>query len=157
MDLVRSGLRMLVAAAVSGALAPSADAQKRNRDVITRQEILNSAHQDRDLYEAVRSLRPHFLAGPRGVRTLGGAPPAPTVLYVNGTKMGDLEGLKLIRAVETEEVRYLEPSRAENEFGIGHSGGAVLVKLVKPTKAEKPDTTDRSFKGRDDRRVGGRC
>jgi hypothetical protein len=143
MELVRAGLPALVVAAVSAALAPSAQAQKRNRDVISRQEILGSAHQDRDLYEAVRSLRPHFLAGPRGVRTLGGAPPAPTVLYVNGNKMGGLEGLRTIRAIDAEEIRYLEPGRAENEFGIGHSGGAILVKLAKPAQAEKADTANR--------------
>lgn len=123
------------------ALADRAEAQKRNRDVITRQEIVDSPQFEFDLYQAVRSLRPHFLAGPRGVRTLGASPPAPTALYVNGNRMGEIDGLKLILARNADEVRYLDPSRAENQFGLGHSGGAILVKLIAADLKEvKPDT-----------------
>jgi hypothetical protein len=113
-------------------------AQKRQRDVITRDEILASAQRELDIFVVVRSLRPHFLAPPRGVRSMGGAPPAATVLYVNGNKMGDLSGLKLISARDVEEVRYLDPSKAEDQFGIEHSGGAVMVTLVRATKPPAP-------------------
>ena len=114
---------------------PTAEAQKRDRDKITREEILNSGQKDRDLLVVVRGLRPHFVAPPRGVRSMAGGRAAPTALYVNGNKMGDLTMLRQIIATDVFEVRYMDPSKAENEFGIGHSGGAVLVTLVKGIKS----------------------
>lgn len=113
-------------------------AQKKQRDVISREEILSSAQVEQDLFLVIRSLRPHFLAPPRGVRSMGAAPPAPTVLYVDGNKQGDFSTLRMISARDVEEVRYLDPSKAEEEYGIGHSGGAVLVKLWRKSKLDKP-------------------
>ena len=145
--LLRVGLASL-ALAGAATLVPctSAEAQKKDRNLITREEILNSAQKDGDLYQAVRSLRPHFLNTPRGQRSMdvqrGGptgmqvgssAAPQP-VVYLNGTKLGELEMLKTVLAADTYEVRYLEPAKAENEFGADASGGAVLVTLVKGIK-----------------------
>lgn len=120
---------MLVAA---GALAVPAglSAQKRQRDVITREELSNSGQKDQDLYAAIRSLRPHFLAPPRGVRTMGAAPPAPVAVYVDDMK-SDLSALRSIPASDALEVRYLEPGKAQDEFGTTHSGGAILVKTTR--------------------------
>ena len=118
-----------------GLVPAQASAQKRERDKITREEILNSSQKERDLLVVIRGLRPHFVAPPRGVRSMGGGRAGPTVLYVNGNKMGDLSMLRQILATDVFEVRYMDPSKAENEFGIGHSGGAVLVTLVKGLKS----------------------
>lgn len=128
----------LTAMAVAGtwlAVTPGeAGAQKKQRDLITREEIVNSPQKDQDILQAIRSLRPHFLAPPRGIRSLGSSMPAPTVLYVNGNKSGELTGLKYIMAADVMEVRYLEPGKAQDEFGMDHSGGAVLVKLMEGSK-----------------------
>ena len=118
-----------------GLIPVPAVAQKRERDKITREEILNSSQKERDLLVVIRGLRPHFVAPPRGVRSMGGGRTGPTVLYVNGNKMGDLSMLRQILATDVFEVRYMDPSKAENEFGIGHSGGAVLVTLIKGIKS----------------------
>ena len=118
-----------------GLVPDHAEGQRRDRDKITREEILNSSQKERDLLVVIRGLRPHFVAPPRGVRSMGGGRAAPTVLYVNGNKMGDLTMLRQILATDVFEVRYMDPSKAENEFGIGHSGGAVLVTLVKGIKS----------------------
>jgi hypothetical protein len=126
---------LALAGAGLGLMPADAVAQKRDRDKITREEILNSSQKERDLLVVIRGLRPHFVAPPRGVRSMSGGRAAPTVLYVNGNKMGDLNMLKQILATDVFEVRYMDPSKAENEFGIGHSGGAVLVTLVKGIKS----------------------
>ena len=132
----RLAVAALALAGAGFALASTeAVAQKRDRDKITREEILNSSQKEGDLLQVIRGLRPHFVAPPRGVRSLGGGRAAPTALYVNGNKMGDLSMLKQILATDVFEVRYMDPSKAENEFGIGHSGGAVLVTLVKGIKS----------------------
>jgi hypothetical protein len=111
-------------------------AQSRDRDKITREEILNSAQKQQDLYLVVRGLRPHFLLPPRGVRSISGRP-APAVLYINGNRMGELIEMRKILATDVHEVRYLDPGKAENEFGVRHSGGAVLVTLIKGLKSDE--------------------
>jgi len=132
---VRSGLLAACLAAGWLLLAPAeALAQKKRRDVITREEILQSSHKELDLHRAVRSLRPHFLAPPRGQRTLGAAPPAPVALYIDNARSGDLNSLKDVAALAVQEVRYLEPSKAQERFGMTHSGGAILVTLFKGPK-----------------------
>ncbi len=112
----------------------SAQAQKKQRDLITREEILNSAKKNDDIYQAVRSLRPHFLAPPRGARTFGAAPAQEAVVYMDGNRWGELNGLKTIMALDVEEVRYLDPAKAQDQFGISANGGAILLTLVKKGK-----------------------
>jgi hypothetical protein len=133
----RVGLTALVLAGVWATLASTGVvAQKRDRDLITREEILSSGKKDQDIFQVIRALRPHFLLPPRGVRSArGGARPA--VLYLNGNRSGELVLLRNILAVDVFEVKYLDPSKAENEFGIGHSGGVVMVQLVKGIKSSE--------------------
>jgi hypothetical protein len=139
---------MVLTGAVIALPSPVA-AQKKDRNLITREEILNSAQKDGDLYQAVRSLRPHFLAKPRGQRKMDverGGPsgmqvgssvaPEPLV-FINGNRLGETSTLKTILAADVFEVRYLEPAKAQDEYGADANGGAVLVTLVKGIK-DKP-------------------
>lgn len=109
---------------------PELTAQKKQRDLITREELQGSGQRDQDAYSAIRSLRPHFMAPPRGVRTMGGSAAAALVVYLDGMK-SDLQALRTTPASEVVEVKYLEPAKAEEEYGITHSGGAILVKTSK--------------------------
>ena len=78
----------------------------------------------------IRGLRPHFLAPARGIRTLGGGLRPPTALYVDGVRE-DANVLRTIMASSVIEVRYLDPSRSEGEYGPTAAGGAVVVKRSK--------------------------
>ncbi len=117
-------------------LAPAAAlAQKeprKDRDLITRTELVNEDVSAPDLYQAVRHLRPHFLTvlnrGPTDVMSGGAVLP---VVYIDGMKSGDPDVLKGISTKAVEEVRYLTPNKAVMEYGSGHDGGAILVKLIK--------------------------
>jgi hypothetical protein len=132
---IRSGLLAVCLAAGWLILAPAEGlAQKKQRDVITREEILGSGQRDMDLHRAVRSLRPHFLAAPRGQRKMGAAPAAPVALYIDQARSGDVNGLKDVAAIDVQEVRYLEPAKAQERYGMSHSGGAILVTLFKGPK-----------------------
>jgi hypothetical protein len=139
-------LATVVLATTALALSPGdAEAQRRDRDLITREELVQSSQKSTDLYQAVRSLRSHFLQGPRGPRSIN-ADPARTgagsvgaarpgeapkaVLYVNGSRSGDVDMLRNIQTINVEEVRYLNPNAAAMQYGPGHDGGAILVKLV---------------------------
>jgi hypothetical protein len=140
---------LVMAAAVSLVPWGAAQAQKKDRNLITREEIITSAQKDGDLYQAIRSLRAHFLNKPRGQRTMDVQRGGPTgmqvgssaalepIVYLNGNKLGELNLLKNILAADVFEVRYLDPARAQDEFGVDAAGGAVVVTLVKGIK-DKP-------------------
>jgi hypothetical protein len=51
-------------------------------------------------------------------------------VYIERHHLGGIDALQTIPAADVEEVRYLEPSRAEIEFGMGRSGGAIVIKLL---------------------------
>ena len=139
MSPVRSTLVALTLAALGG-WANEGEAQKRQRDVITREELAAIDRQGLDAYQAIRQLRPHFLAPPRGNRTIRGEQ-ATATLYLNGLKQGDVESLRMTMVMNVEEVRYLDPNKATEEYGMTHSAGVVLVKLVDRGKpAAKPDS-----------------
>ena len=138
MTTIRIALTVLTAAA-SLVVSPSESfAQKRQRDVITREEIQGSAFKAADLHRAIRSLRPHFLTPARGVRTLGNAIIEPLAVYINGTRQTGEDALRSIQASAVEEVRFLDPNKAGNEFGPRANGGALLVKLHVGPKIPPP-------------------
>jgi hypothetical protein len=114
-------------------LPASASAQKRQRDRITREEIEASPHKHLDAFQLIRNMRPHFLEPPKGVRSFGGsnAPFTPIAVYVDGRRDTGIDALKTMDPLTFEEVRYLDPTRAENEFGTMAANGAVVVKLRK--------------------------
>jgi len=132
---------------------------KKQRDLIAREELVQADQKFPDLLMAVMRLRPHFLAQNRGTRTTGIQPGAPgmpmcsgatrdpncaqrevtntvskPIVYLDGMKFGDPDVLKGIRTTDVEEVRYLSASQAGMEYGLGHEGGAVLVKMFKGPK-----------------------
>jgi hypothetical protein len=124
----------LMALAVLALLPAPMEAQKRQRDRITRDEILASPHKDQDLFQVIRNIRPHFLEAPRGVRSGGNSVINPVVVYVDGKKDTGLDALKLMAAREIEDVRYFEPSQSMSEFGPMANGGAVIVKRYKASR-----------------------
>lgn len=138
---------MLISPPVHAQKAP-----KKERNRISREELVQAAERYTILYDAIRNLRPHFLqVNARGVRTTGigqgaagpGSMPAAgtggsyaqdakATVYVDGTRSGDPEILKNLSTSAVAEVRYLTPTEAENELGPRNEGGAILVKLAKP-------------------------
>lgn len=118
-----------LAAAMIVAAPGDAEAQKKSRDKLTQEEIATSALKDQDLRAAIRGLKPHFLEGPRGVRTIGGGMQYPLVVYVDGIRASGSDVLDAIRADEVQEVKYLDATRSQNEYGITANGGALQIKL----------------------------
>jgi hypothetical protein len=159
MALLRGGALALVSAGAWLVLAPSqAQGQKRQKDLIAREEIESSPKRSDYIYDVIRSARPHFLEAPRGVRRTGIDPagpgaPRPAVgmggssqpqveVFVELNHVGGIDVLKNILAEEVEEVRYFDPSRAEAEFGLTlGAGGAIVIKMYKPKPPEKKPTS----------------
>lgn len=116
--------------------------KKPQRDLVTRDEILDSGQSESDLFTVLRNVRPRFLEPPTGIRTLGNAVQTPTAVIIDGKPMGGIETLQAIVASTVDEVRYLEPSRAGTEYGPVAGGGAVVVKVYKPKGKPKVTVTD---------------
>jgi hypothetical protein len=141
MTTIRLGFTALLLAGSALAVAPGdAGAQKRQRDVISREEILASAQKDQDLYTAIRSLRPQFLEPPRGTRTMGNSITNQILVVIDGSRETGLDALKSVPANSVEEVRYLDPTKSENEFGPTANSGALVVKKFKAPKPPPKDT-----------------
>lgn len=131
MTMRLSGVALLVTGTVL-AIAPSRSlAQKKQRDLITREEILKSSQADQDLYMAIKALRPRFLEMPRGTRSLGGTGTAGLAVYMDKLRQTGVDALRQIMANTVEEVRYLDPARSQNEYGVTANGGAIVIKLYK--------------------------
>ena len=132
------GMGAIMLAMVAVTAVPSvAQAQKRSRELITREEILKSGAAGGDLYAAIKSLRPNFLEGPRGVRSFGGSGMSPLAVYVDKIRQSGVDALLQIQANTIQEARYLAPSQSQNEYGITANGGAIVIKLY---KGDKPDS-----------------
>jgi hypothetical protein len=128
MTFTRISTFALIIAAAFLAAPSAALAQKKSRDVITREEILKSAQKDGDLFTAIKMMRPHMLETPRGTRSLGGSYTRVVAVYLDKIRQPGPEVLGEMPANTIAEVRYLDPSRAQNEYGITANGGAIIIK-----------------------------
>ncbi len=142
----------LITIVLAGAFtdAQAQDKKKGARDLITRDELMETFGQ-RTMMEAIYALRPRFLQGRQGVRSIGaqtgrgGATVVPIAVVLDGRVLGEVDVLRNIMVVNVEEARYYEPNKAGNEFGNVAQGGAIVLKTFKPksgaTLIVKDDTT----------------
>lgn len=141
--IVALGLSAWVAVAGCSGLGSPRTAPHWQRDVLTRDEIVQSTAYQGDLLDAIHSLRPHFLAIPRGVYSRSSPAASPLAVYVNGIRQSGVGSLRSIAASKVATVRYLDPTASLNEFGPTASGGALLVTMYDPSKEPGPASRDR--------------
>ncbi len=108
------GLAGCASSGGGGTRIPGSSSNRIVRAELDALEGALSAHQ------AIVRLRPRWLQA-RGVGTF------PPVLYVSGSRRGDLDDLRAMQAAELEQMEYMSPSDATTRFGTGHTGGAILV------------------------------
>jgi hypothetical protein len=133
---MRLGLAVLAVGALLAVTPSESFGQKKSRDVITNEEISASGQRDLDMLAAIKALRPHFLEMPRGARSLGGSSMYPILVVVDGRR-GEAEALTQLRAIDAKEIRYLDPTKSQNEYGINANSGAVVVKLMSAKDVEQ--------------------
>lgn len=119
--------------------AGAASGPKSSATFITADEIERVHVQNG--YEAVQKLRPGLLS-PRQVASANGqggmskdAPPitgtnvsaGQVIVYVDGTRVGDMEQLRQISAWSIATMRYYSASEAQLKWGSGHPGGVIEV------------------------------
>ena len=80
-------------------------------------------------HDAVEQLRSAWLRA-RGARTPQNPNPYATV-YVDGLRRGELDELRGIPVTEVDTIDYLSPSDATTRFGLGHTGGIIMVTTLR--------------------------
>ena len=79
-----------------------------------------------NLYEAIRRLRPGWLnERPSGSIMQGNEP---LVVYLDGTRYGQVRSLQMLNITGIAEVRRYDASEATYRWGTGHGNGAIEVK-----------------------------
>lgn len=98
-------------------------------DVITTAELREA--KEANLYDFIRAYRPRWLqrARPTAVQPDRQAIEVDElVVYVDNARLGDVETLRQITPGGVVLVRYLSPSEAHAEYGLGHLNGAIQVR-----------------------------
>ncbi len=146
MRIRSAGVALMIAAGwmtlAPGQAAAQDKEPKKQRDVIARWEIEASPKRGDLIYDVIRSLRPHFLDQPRGVRHNdvggGGIERPMVVVFIDGNQAGGGDVLKGMAAEGVEEVRYFDPAKAEAEYGLAlGAGGVIAIKSYRRKPAEK--------------------
>ena len=122
--LVVSLSTLLFASFANAAAQSSAHKPRRDPNLITAEEL--AAKPEQSLYDAVRALRPAWLMRGRPTALMP-ANEGQLIVYVDGTRFGDIESLRQILPSAAWAVRYYSPSDAEAHFGPGHLNGAIEV------------------------------
>lgn len=103
---------------------------RRERDVITREEMARVNVGSQSVLDVVTSLRPAFLnvRGLHNVAAAGGDPEAGKVhASIDGNKLIALDELRGVLAGTVREIRYLSPAAAMQRFGGDAREGPVIL------------------------------
>lgn len=114
-----SALLLASCTARAGAPTPRSDP-----NLITAEEI--ASRQTQTLYDAVRVLRPAWMMRSRPT-TLMPQNEGELIVYLDGTRFGNIDSLRQLVPNAVQAIRYYSPSAAEARFGPGHLHGAIEV------------------------------
>jgi len=113
------------ASGTGGATArTSSSVGRRDPNLITAEEI--ASKQAQTLYDAVRALRPAWMMRSRPT-TLMPQNEGELIVYVDGTRFGNIQSLRQFVPNGVQSIRYYSPTDAEARFGPGHLHGAIEV------------------------------
>lgn len=131
--LVTAGLALALTAACA---STGEQRSSSSTTIITEAEVSGSTASN--AYDLVQNLRPRWL-NTRGQQSLGtvsrATPSGPVaemartsiVIYVDGSRMGELEQLRSISTRDIAQIRRLSAGEATQRFGGDHPHGAILV------------------------------
>lgn len=100
------------------------DRPRRDSNRITGEEI--AASSQTDALRLVQSLRPRWVAV-RGQMSITDPTAGQVVVYLDGARLGGSDALRGISTMDVAMMEYLDASTASSRFGLGHTGGAILV------------------------------
>ncbi len=118
------GFSALAAVLLAGCAMTPAAGTSVDRNRLSGDEL--AATNSQMVYEAVELLRPEWLRG-RGPVSLTDASEARPNVYVNGSRMGDLDYLREVYVTDVAELRYWTPGEAGARFGMGNPRGVIEI------------------------------
>ena len=110
----------------SSANEPNAPAATRSADVITAEELRDPMIVGGDALEAVRRLRPRFLAS-RYALSVSNPDAGATHVSVDGGALVSLDNLSHLRPNQISQIRYLNANDASQRFGTASFSGPVIL------------------------------
>jgi len=124
---------LLVLGVVGLVAAAGVQAQRRDKNVITAEEIERAQPNVSTAYDAVQTLRPRWLQ-PHELSRLPGRPGDPLQsnqahVYLNDHDVGDVDYLRSIPAVRVLELHWLSANEAASRFGPTDGQTAIVVTL----------------------------
>ncbi|MDB4892310.1 MAG: hypothetical protein JWL61_4165 [Gemmatimonadetes bacterium] len=120
---------VLIAASACARSAPSAEAVPRgNPNVISKAELDSPVIASMDALKAIRYLRPSFFRT-SGQQSFSNGSAGQVQFSMDFGPLRPLSELASLRTDLLYEVRYLDPSDAQNRFGVNANGGAAIVLL----------------------------
>ena len=96
------------------------------RNVITIAEIQSATVPTANLWDFIATARPHFLRD-RGVGSFRDTSPVRAIVYLDGSMLGDIQVLKTINLSSVKLIQYMGGADATTRYGMGHSGGVILL------------------------------
>src|SRR5262245_40572167 len=107
----------------SATASKSSDQPREERNRITAAQLEKITANN--AYDAVRLLHPEWMDN-RGVNTIN-AEPTTAAVYVDGSRVGDLEYLRNVQLNSIAEIKYLNAAEASNRYGMGLARGVIEV------------------------------
>ena len=119
------GVVLIASAAACSTRRAAANVAERN--VVTREEL--AATNARMVYQALERVRPAWLTsrGPANMGNVREATEATANVYMNGSRLGDLEYLRQVYVSDVHEVRFWNPGEAGARFGMGNPRGVIEI------------------------------
>ncbi|MEP6991726.1 MAG: hypothetical protein ABJA80_12420 [bacterium] len=129
----------LLAAALLASCATGGQASSNESTNLTQADIQQGGSSIFTAREAVRLLRPQWLAPPLGRMassnvTSSGGGGQDVIVYINDIRQPDLESLATVPAARVVVMRYLDQNRAVLLHGPGHEGGVIEVTTLDKRK-----------------------
>jgi hypothetical protein len=112
-------------ACASAGSSAGASGPRPDRNLITAEEIAGISVSN--LFDAVRLLRPEWLNQRPNPTTIVPGNETDMVVYMDRIRFGTPEQLRQFPPSAAVSIRFLSPSEATGEFGVGHLKGAILV------------------------------
>ncbi len=113
---------------ISGQPAEASGAGRTSSsDFVSSQELRAQGAQQEDAYTLVQRLHPNWLRPRMSAGPNTGAAPIPPMVFVNGTRYGEVERLRDFRLAELTSLEHIGATDATTRFGTGYGGGVILV------------------------------
>ncbi len=124
--LIGLAMLFLVVALTSACSSSGQGSSRANSSMpIERVDIENLSASN--AHDVIRRLRPRWLQH-RGPTSLQDPTPQTAIVYVDGTRLGDLGELSRISISDIDQISYLSARDATTRFGTGHVGGVIQIR-----------------------------